>query len=191
MKYKVGIFGSAVQDDDSLRPKLHDLSEALCKQDITLITGASFGIPYIIAAECAKNGKEVVGYSPARDMKEQEEFAPGTDSSLYKTIQFAPKEFDYPLQVRMKYRNVISTAECDAGIIVSGRWGSMNEFTNLYDMGKVIGILTGTGGIADELPELLKKISKKSKAVVLFNNSPEELVQNVLNELSSKTRQNS
>lgn len=59
------------------------------------------------------------------------------------------------------YHNVLTTAACDAGIIIAGRWGSMNEFTNLYDMGKVIGVLTGTGGIADELPQLLKKISKK------------------------------
>ena len=36
----------------------------------------------------------------------------------------------------------------------------MNEFTNLYDMGKVIGVLTGTGGIADELELLNQKGSQ-------------------------------
>ena len=64
----------------------------------------------------------------------------------------------------------------------------MNEFTNLYDMGKVIGVLTGTGGIAEELVTLNQKITKKSAAKVIFNSSPEQLVQEILNELSAKTR---
>ena len=63
---------------------------------------------------------------------------------------------------RKKYRNVSSTANCDAGIIISGRWGTMNEFTNLYDMGKVIGILTETSGVADEIKNLSKKINKET-----------------------------
>jgi len=61
---------------------------------------------------------------------------------------------------------------------------TMNEFTNLIDMGKVIGVLRGTGGIADELEQLTKKINKPSKAKVIFHDSPKELVQEVLKELA-------
>lgn len=60
----------------------------------------------------------------------------------------------------------------------------MNEFTNLYDMGKVVGILTGTGGIADELENLNKRIKKKSKAKILFDNSPEKLIQKIIDKLN-------
>ena len=74
----------------------------------------------------------------------------------------------------------------DAGIIISGRWGTMNEFTNLHDMGKVIGVLTGTGGVADDLSSLSKKIHKPSKAVVIFDSSPEQLVKRILEELKHR-----
>lgn len=183
MPYKIGIFGSAVDADQPVTKIIEKLSAPLCRKDVILITGGSFGIPYTIASTCAKEGVEVWGYTPARDLEEQAAFAPGTDSLIYTKLIFTPKEFDYPEKVRMKYRNVLTTAECDAGIIIAGRWGSMNEFTNLYDMGKVIGVLTGTGGIADELPQLLKKISKKSDAVVIFNDSPEKLVEEVVTTL--------
>lgn len=79
--------------------------------------------------------------------------------------------------------NVISTATVDAGIIVSGRWGTLNEFTNLHDMGKVIGVLNGTGGIADVLPDLYKKIHKPGKAKVFFSSSPEKLLSFILEDL--------
>lgn len=80
-------------------------------------------------------------------------------------------------------RNVLSTATCDGGIVLSGRYGTLNEFTNLYDMGKVIGVLTGTGGTADLLPNLGKQISKPSKATVFFDNSASALVNQVINEI--------
>lgn len=63
---------------------------------------------------------------------------------------------------RLKYRNVVSTIHADAGSIISGGWGSLNEFTNLLYDGKPIGILAGTGGVADELPEWFPRQRKKS-----------------------------
>jgi hypothetical protein len=70
---------------------------------------------------------------------------------------------------------VISTIHADAGIIISGGWGSMNEFTNLLYDGKPIGVFTGTGGLADELPHWFLKL----------RNNPSEIVSFLLKELSS------
>ena len=90
--------------------------------------------------------------------------------------------------VRKKYRNVISTANCDAGIIISGRWGTMNEFTNLHDMGKVIGIFTSTGGIADDIFRLSKKIHKPSKAELIFDDSPKKLIGKIIKYFNDQYR---
>lgn len=87
----------------------------------------------------------------------------------------------------MKYRNVISTATCDAAIVISGRWGSLNELSNLLDMQKVVGVLTDTGGIADELPELSKKISKEGQGKLIFEPDPQILVEKLLEVLSTRT----
>jgi hypothetical protein len=155
-----------------------------------VITGGSSGVPYLAAYEAAKKGIEVWGYSPVVNIKDQRIFAPNDDISIYKRLIFIPKDFEFSSdpQVSKKYRNVISTANCDAGIIVSGRWGTLNEFTNLYDMGKIIGVLTGTRGVADELPKLSKKIAKKSKAKIIFSNSPKELVEKVIKELNLRKK---
>ena len=54
-------------------------------------------------------------------------------------------------------------------------------------MGKLIGVLTGTGGVADELPELTKKISKETGSKVLFNDSATDLVKQILEELQKRS----
>ena len=191
MKYKIGVFGSNAQELDAhVIEKAKQVGKELAKYDIILITGGSSGVPYLVAYEAAKKGIEAWGYSPVVNIKDQKIFAPNDDISIYKRLIFIPKNFEFSSdpQVSKKYRNVISTANCHAGIIISGRWGTLNEFTNLYDMGKVIGVLTHTGGIADQLLVLTQKISKKSKAKVIFNNSPRELVINIIKELNDRIR---
>src|SRR2546429_7147712 len=77
---------------------------------------------------------------------------------------------------RLKYRNVISTINSDAGIIISGGWGTLNEFTNLIYEGKPIGVLTSSGGLADQLPVWYATLPKKSSSRVNFNDDPDHLL---------------
>ena len=188
MKYKIGIFGSAVKEGKEAQQKAKELGQVLGNYNIDIINGACTGIPYLVSYSAHQKGIDVYGYSPVFNFEQQKKFTPNDDLSIYKKIYYISKKFEcsYNSDACKKYRNVISTANCDAGIIVSGRWGTMNEFTNLYDMGKVIGVLTGTGGIADELAKLDKKIKKKSKAKIFFNSSPKELVDCIINELGKR-----
>lgn len=189
MKFKIGIFGSAEDFDQSLVGKVKELGSLLGKNKVIVITGATSGFPYIVSYEAFKNGAEIWGYSYEQNIENFKKRMSDHDFSIYTKLLYIPKSFPFAfnVQVSKKYRNVISTANCDAGIIISGRWGTLNEFTNLYDMGKVIGVLTGTGGIADELPKLSKKINKKSNAKILFSGSPKKLIQNVIKTLKKRT----
>jgi len=198
-KYKIGIFGSAINESDKAVETAKELGRVLGNKNVVLITGACAGMPDIVAQEALKTGAEVWGFAPVSSEEELKELYVDNDFSVYKRIFYIPqnfrelffiedgKEFIVQKPSLQKYRNVISTANCDGAIIVSGRWGTMNEFTNLHDMGKVIGVLTGTGGIADELPSLMKKINKPSKAKVIFNDNPEELVKQVIEELDRRS----
>ncbi|MEX0616583.1 MAG: hypothetical protein WD231_02080 [Candidatus Woykebacteria bacterium] len=188
MKFKIGIFGSAEGGSDKAKQLAKNLAEHLSNHNVTILTGAGSGIPYEVAVGVAKKGVEVWGYSPSISFKQHKSFYPSHDLSVYNKLFFIPKDYEFSdnKDVMRKYRNVTSTATCDAGIIISGRWGSMNEFTNLYDMGKIIGVLTGTGGIADKLDSLTKKISKESKAKVIFESSPEKLVKELISLLENK-----
>lgn len=187
MKYTIGIFGSAVDESTKTTQLAKSLGLELGQRadSVILITGACAGVPYEVA-RAAREIKpiEVWGFSPETSKEEHVKTYPGMDLSLYTKLIYVPKNFELEdnEMARKKYRNILSTAHCDAGIIVSGRWGTMNEFTNLHDMGKVIGVLTGSGGIADELQELNSKIKKPSKAVVIFESSPEKLVARIVDE---------
>ena len=191
MRYKIAAFGSSAGKISSLViSKARKIGKELGKNGMDIITGACSGLPYEVAFEAHKNGSAVWGYSPASNLKGQRDFTPNDDLLIYKKIFFIPKSFPFlsNIDICKKYRNVISTANCDGGIIISGRWGTMNEFTNLYDMGKVIGVLTDTEGIADEIASLNNKVYKPGKAIVLFNSSPQKLVKMVIAKLKERTR---
>lgn len=184
-KFKIGIFGSAEGDINKMTTKAKQLGNALTDYDVILLTGAGSGLPTFVASQAYKKNVEVWGYPPCTHLKVYKSLYPKEDRSIYKKMFFVPKiyQFSSDDQICRKFRNITTTATCDAGIIIAGRWGTMNEFTNLHDLGKVIGVLTGTGGIADELPVLYKKINKQSKATVIFESDPKILVKKVMKKL--------
>lgn len=186
MKVKIGIFGSSAFNSNEILLKAKSLGSALGTYDVILITGACTGLPYAVVSQAFQSNKkiEIWGYSPAFDLNEQIYLTKPDDNSIYKKLIYVPHEFpSHSISVRRKYRNVLSTAECDAGIIVSGKWGTMNEFTNLFDMGKVIGVYIGTEGIADMLKSWNRRINKSSKAVIIYESDPEMLVKKVIAEV--------
>lgn len=188
MRYKIGVFGSTEDFDKSLVVKVKEIGKLLGQKKVIIITGATSGFPYITSYEAFKNGAEIWGYSYEQNLKNIKKRMPDHDLSIYTRLTYIPTSFPFAsdIQVCKKYRNVISTANCDAGIIIAGRFRTLNEFTNLYDMGKIIGVLTNTGGVANELPKLCKKISKKNKAKVIFSDNPSELIKNIIAELYLK-----
>jgi predicted Rossmann-fold nucleotide-binding protein len=187
MKYKIGVFGSAAGELDKVIPKAKELGRELAayNQKVIVVTGGCSGLPYIIAAEAAKGGIEIWGYSAELNKKEHYAAMPDDDHSIYSKIIYVPRSFPFAHKdrPRKKYRNVISTANCDAGIVIAGRWGTLNEFTNLVDFQKVVGILTSTGGVADELPKIMQKISKEGQGSVIFDSDPQKLLSKVMAQL--------
>jgi hypothetical protein len=189
-KFKIGVFGSAgslAKDNniDRFEKGAQEVGRMIAKNGCIVVTGACPGLPYHAALAAHGWGGEVWGFAGATDRKMLDKTVADCDNNIYSKLFYVPKGAGYLKDISMmrKFRNVTSTAYCDAGIVLSGMWGTMNEFTNLYDMGKVIGVLAGTGGVADELPGLLKKIKKPSKAKIIFSRSPKELVAKVIREL--------
>lgn len=184
MKVKIGIYGSSAGESEDAILKAKELGRALekYKEKVIIITGACSGIPYAVAYAAAKCGIEVWGYSPKFDIDGQREFTPHDDLSIYRRIIYMPTDFEFVGSdlVCKKYRNVISTASADCGIVISGRWGTLNEFTNLIDFGKTVGVLTETGGISDELEGLSKKISKAGQGKVIFRSDPTGLIEKIM-----------
>ncbi len=187
MKFKLGIYGSAAGDIKAAMPKALGLGKVL--QDyadkLILITGACPGLPYAVISEAAPSGIEIWGFSAEFDIESLQAAEPDEDHGIYTKLVYVPRSF--PLadsdRARKKYRNLISTANCDGAIIISGRWGTLNEFTNVIDFQKPVGVLTGTGGIADELIGLSEKISKPGQGALIFDNDAKRLVDKILESL--------
>ena len=76
-------------------------------------------------------------------------------------------------------RNLLLTRSSDAVIVTCGRMGTLNEFTISFEDEKPIGILTGTGGMADEIEGILKK-AHRGMGKVIFDSDPKKLVEKLL-----------
>lgn len=187
MKYKIAVYGSSAGDMEAVLPRATEVGEILgdYADSVIVITGACPGLPYAAAKAAAAKGAKVWGFSSSLDEAAQMTEYVDDDIGVYKKIIYIPE--DFPLanndKANKKYRNVISTAACDAAIIISGRWGTLNEFTDLIDFKKVVGVLTGTGGVADELPNLVSKITKAGQGEVIFDSDPKVLIKELLKRL--------
>jgi hypothetical protein len=65
-------------------------------------------------------------------------------------------------------------------LILGGATGTLNEFTIAYDEGKIIGVLAGSGGIADHIQEIIKVCNRPGSGKVFFDGDPTKLVESCI-----------
>lgn len=179
MKIKVGVMGSAgdtlpegVAAD--LRASAEALGRSIAAHGAVLLTGATTGLPYIVGKSAREAGAWHIGVSPAS--------SEGEHVATYRLPTDACDVIIYT-GFGLKGRNVVLVRSCDVVLFISGSIGSLNELTIAHDEGRVIGCLTGTGGVADQASRLLQTFSKRTKARVLYQDEAERLVTECLQEL--------
>jgi len=178
MKIKVGVMGSADTErpvSDNLRQRAIALGQAVASHDTILLTGGTTGLVYVVGKTAHDAGIFHVGVSPGSSQTEHVE--------RYKLPVDACDLLVYT-GFGLKGRNVVLVRSCDVVLFIGGAMGSLNEFTIAHDEGKVIGCLTGTGGVADEAEYLLQRFSKRTGAYVLQNDDPERLLKECLARLN-------
>ena len=67
----------------------------------------------------------------------------------------------------------------DAVITICGRIGTLNEFTTAFEDRRVVGVLTGTGGIEEDIDHILT-LAKRGRKRIVFDNDPKKLVEKVI-----------
>jgi uncharacterized protein (TIGR00725 family) len=153
--------------EDRARDPAEQLGRALARSGCLLVTGATTGFPALVAGAYRGAGGFAVGISPAENRKEHLERyglpEDGADLIIYTGFG-------------LKGRNVINVRAADIVVIVGGATGTLNEFTIAYDEGKIVGVLQGTGGIADRLREIIAFCNKPTRGAVIFDTDPERLV---------------
>jgi len=146
--------GSAEERPDIFE-KGEALGRAIASRDAILLTGATTGVIHVVGLAAREAGATHIGISPAHDADEH--------AARYGLPLDACDAIIYT-GFGLKGRNVVLVRSCDVVIFISGSTGSLNEFTIAYDEGKVIGALTGTGGVADEIERLTHIFTKRTKS---------------------------
>ena len=180
IKLKVGVMGSAgdtspAKAKASLAEKAAALAQAIAERDLLLLTGATTGLVYLVGKTAHDAGVFHIGISPGANKEEHvQKFklpVDACDAIVYTGFG-------------LKGRNVVLVRSCDIVLFIAGSMGSLNEFTIAHDEGKVIGCLTKTGGVADEVSSLLRKFSKQTGAQVFENDDPKLLLDACLKALT-------
>jgi uncharacterized protein (TIGR00725 family) len=181
-KPKVGVMGSAAdvlseRERQRLGAMADELARAIVDHDCVSVTGATTGLPYLVSQAVREYGGLAIGISPASSQDEHVGRyglpLDGTDVIIYTGFG-------------LKGRNVINIRASDVVIIFGGGMGALNEFTIAYDEGKVIGVVKGSGGVADHIHEIVDFANKPTTSRLIFDERPARLIEACLRALDLK-----
>jgi uncharacterized protein (TIGR00725 family) len=136
-----------------------------------LLTGACPGLPHEAALGAKAENGLVIGISPALSLDEH-------------IVRYHSPYQEYDAIVYtgsgLMGREITTIRSCDIVIIVGGRSGTLGEFAIAYDEGKLIGVLEGTGGVADHVREVVRIVNKTTRAEIIYDHDPVTLLDRCL-----------
>jgi uncharacterized protein (TIGR00725 family) len=181
LKYKICISGSAETEycPPGTIEKATEIGRLIADRGIVLVTGATTGIPYWAAKGAKEAGGTVIGLSPA-----------ASKAAHVKSYHLPIDFHDLIIYTGFDYsgRNLLLTRSADAVITIYGRVGTLNEFTIAFEDKKPQGILTGSGGMSDELHELLVK-AHRGMGKTVFEPDPKTLLDKVMELVEKEERE--
>src|ERR1700676_5133190 len=145
IRYSICISGAAAGETVK---KSKDLAVALGKAVAdagqVLTTGATLGLPYYAALAAKEAGGMSIGFSPAASLREH-----------LRKYRLPYDCYDFVNFTGLHYvgRDLYLVQSSDAVITIGGRFGSLHEFTSALEAHKPCGVLLGSGGTADAIPD--------------------------------------
>ena len=180
MKIQVGVMGSAGgRIPKRARQKAYELGCEIAGHAYVLVTGACPGLPYEAVRGCHQSGGMIVGISPALNLQEH--------IAKYRSPY---EEFDVLIYTGdgLMGREVTGIRSCDVVILIGGHSGTLGEFSIAYDEGKLIGVLEGTGGVADHVGDIVRIVAKKTGAALIADSDPHQLMTRLLHSYRARRR---
>lgn len=172
MMLTIGVMGSASNDEpEHSKSVAYQLGEVLANKNYILITGACPGLPYECARGIRQNGSMSVGISPALSLDEHVHKY-HSPSDVYDVIIYTGSG--------LMGREVTNIRSSDMVIIIGGQSGTLGEFAIAYDEGKLIGVLTGSGGITEQIPSVVNSFTKQTGAKIIYQSDPVKLVEEMV-----------
>jgi uncharacterized protein (TIGR00725 family) len=175
MKFRIGVMGSAqgptIENQENIR-KAIEVGHYIAKNDCILVSGACPGLPDEAAYGAHQAGGLTMGVSPA--------FSETEHIQKYKSPH---QNYDIILYTGMGLmeRDIINIRSSDAIVLLGGGVGTLNEFTVAYDEEKVIGVLTGSGGVSNHIEQILEICDRSLTDYIVFDDDPKKLIEKVIN----------
>lgn len=178
LRYSICVSGAAAgRTVEESHAFAQELGKAIAKSGHVLTTGATVGLPYYAALGAKLAGGTSIGFSPATSLLEH----------LHK-YRLPYDVFDFINFTGLNYvgRDLYLVQSSDAVITVGGRFGSLHEFTSALEARKPCGVLLGSGGTADLIPELMKTLQPPDGDMVVYDTDPKRLVEQLVDLLDKK-----
>lgn len=155
------------------------LGAAIAHRGALIVTGACPGLPHAAVLGAHAVGGESLGVSPAHS---PEEHVALYESPLepYTAIVFTGSG--------LMGREIYNIHSSDFVIFIGGRSGTLGEYCIAYDEGKLIGVLTHSGGLSDHFAEITGLIQKQTGSVIIEDVDPERLIARCGELFASTTR---
>lgn len=172
-RLSIGVMGASGGElSDEVHERSYRLGEAIAQRGAVLITGACSGLPYDAVRGAKAAGGFVVGISPGLSFDEHRgkyrSPVDGFDVLIYTGSGLMGRE-------------ITSIRSCDIIVIAGGRTGTLGELAIAYDEGRLIGVLTGTGGITTIVEDIIRVSAKKTGAHIIYDEDPVKLVERLIN----------
>ena len=180
LKHKICVSGAAETGHCAVNvlEMAKEVGREIVRQDGVLVTGATTGAPYWAAVGAKEEKGIVIGLSPA-----------ASEKSHIKKYRLPIDFHDLIIYTGFNYsgRNLLLTRSSDAIIIICGRMGTLNEFTIAFEDNKPIGVLTGSGGTADKLKDIVDD-SHRGPGKIVYESDPKKLVEELIKLIREEKR---
>lgn len=141
-KATIGVIGSASRQGEEFPPSLaalaYDVGRAVAEAGAALVSGGTGGVMEAASHGARDHGGLTVGFLPQSDT---------SHANPYLDLAF-------PTGMGTM-RNLLTARCCQALVMISGGVGTLNELTVAYDVGTPVVALTGSGGFADRIHDIL------------------------------------
>lgn len=155
---KIAIFSSWLPEISNYNRSLaQSIAKYLSEKGITVVTGGCSGIPALVVEEAYRYDAEIIGYFPHHN---KEEYHKCQYEENIHTIEYYS---EVHFIAGFTARSLSMIKNVDAALVLNGRIGTLSECTIAIEEGLPIAVIEGSGGMADELKNLIG-IAKKEFA---------------------------
>jgi uncharacterized protein (TIGR00725 family) len=169
---RIGVMGAATEPSDAdVAALCRRLGRTIAERGACLLTGACPGLPHESVLGAKEVAGHVVGISPAASLREHVDVF-GSPYREYDVLIFTG--------LGVMGRELVNIRSSDIVVVIGGRSGTLGEFAIAYEEGKLIGVLTGTGGITEALASVEASLRKSTGAEVLYDAEPTQLIARLL-----------